>query len=978
MSRTIHVSTREELNAALRSATGGETILLAPGNYDEIAISPVHHGGFSFDYSSPVTIASSDPSSPAVVTKLWVWPATNMIFDGLHFDYTYNPALGFEAIVDIRNSHGVIVRNSVFTGDYKDGLPFSQAVNIRNSTDIHIEDSFLTEFEVALGVIDSSGIEIRGNEFTMMRRDGLNIGRHNEGVLIEGNHFHNFFFIAGDPGHPDFIQFWTIDSTISPTENIVIRGNIMDTGAADAVQSIFMRNERVDMGLAGSEMFYRNILIEDNTIYSGHLHGITVGEADGLVIRNNAMLFVSPDYPLGTSVPAALMPRINVKEASKNVVIENNVTFSVSGWSGQSDWDVQGNVFLQAQNPLADGYYGDVFITSSLDLGADNVHAFIALPGGALDRPDLGVASLLPSDSAQLAGQFNVRIDAENIVVRVFDASIGMAALPEGTKFLWDFGDGITATGPVVSHAFPEAGRHDVSLTAQLPSGEIVKTDAQIPISGSRVLSLESDGIRSFSYGEEFLAVSGEFSDGVALGGPGFALQIPHNSLNSLFLADSFEIALSIIPAHFGASGAVFRLHGSFAASVTTSGELRFDMGTEAGAVAVQTLGAGLHDSAGRDIRIRFDDGVLQIFSDEVLVGEVFAEAAKLSPAITGHTLVFGDPFGRANFPGQLTAFEIDVDVADYAEARLLWEEASDGMALLPGGEDPAGAPTLETPVEETEDTGDGEEFDVVAPEEETPDEVAVEESEEELIEPVGEEDGETDPPAADLSEPEPEDSDSGGVDPVDAPTFETPVEEPEDVEHDTGLGADPDVPPVAEETPVVPAIAGRVVDRAGVGLGDAVVSFSPDAGAQVDTVTDGLGGFGFDLDAEMPGQLEVTRAHGVGDPAVTMQSVIEVLRLSVGMKPTWGEATAFDYLAADFNGDGKVNSADAQHMLRAAAGMSTPFEARWVFVESEADLSHITRNNVTLPAGPRIEDFGSGAVQVDMVGIIVGQMQEF
>ena len=86
------------------------------------------------------------------------------------------------------------------------------------------------------------------------------------------------------------IQFWT-SGTTSPSTNITIRGNILNSGAGDWTRSIFMRNEMVDLGLAGDEMFYQNILIENNVIYNAHAHGITVGETDGLTIRNNTILY---------------------------------------------------------------------------------------------------------------------------------------------------------------------------------------------------------------------------------------------------------------------------------------------------------------------------------------------------------------------------------------------------------------------------------------------------------------------------------------------------------------------------------------------------------------------------------------------------------------------------------------------------------------------------------------------------------------
>lgn len=68
-----------------------------------------------------------------------------------------------------------------------------------------------------------------------------------------------------------------------PSVNIVIPGNILNSGAGVWNQSIFMRNEKVDTQDPGPEMFYRDIVIEENVILNAHQHGITVGETDGLI-----------------------------------------------------------------------------------------------------------------------------------------------------------------------------------------------------------------------------------------------------------------------------------------------------------------------------------------------------------------------------------------------------------------------------------------------------------------------------------------------------------------------------------------------------------------------------------------------------------------------------------------------------------------------------------------------------------------------
>ena len=53
-----------------------------------------------------------------------------------------------------------------------------------------------------------------------------------------------------------------------------------------------------------------------------------------------------------------------------------------------------------------------------------------------------------------------------------FDAALVGDADVRGASFEWDFGDGATATGPTVEHAFAAAGTRTVTLRASLPGAE--------------------------------------------------------------------------------------------------------------------------------------------------------------------------------------------------------------------------------------------------------------------------------------------------------------------------------------------------------------------------------------------------------------------------------------------------------------------------------------------------------------------------
>jgi hypothetical protein len=188
------------------------------------------------------------------------------------------------------NSSYVKFERCKFTGDYNpaDSLPLGQGLNIEDSDNITVTNC---EFELFHRGIISGGVSnlnITSNNVHSMKSDGLDFYAVTD-TLIEDNWVHDFL-ASTDPGdHRDFIQFWT-NGTTTPSERVTIKNNILDIGQGGWAQSIFIRNEEVDNGLAGPEMYYQNFTIEDNYIRNLHLHGITTSEGDNWIIRNNILI----------------------------------------------------------------------------------------------------------------------------------------------------------------------------------------------------------------------------------------------------------------------------------------------------------------------------------------------------------------------------------------------------------------------------------------------------------------------------------------------------------------------------------------------------------------------------------------------------------------------------------------------------------------------------------------------------------------
>jgi hypothetical protein len=671
MGTTITVSTVQGLIAALDQAKGGETIRLAPGNYGKLAL--VDKDGFDLDFPSNVTIAAANPASPPVFSGFDLRGASNVTFDGLIFDYTFKPGdTVMTTPFRISGGENITIRNATFDGDLaegistvSDGYAAGNGLLVRGVQGLTIVDSEFDGFFRGLAVHDSADVLIRGNDLHSMRKDGMNFSQV-ERIVIENNRLHDFAKAPDSSDHRDMIQFWTT-ATTKPSSNIVIRNNTLDIGEGNATQSIFMRNDMVDQGLAGKDMFYRNVLIEGNVIVNGHLHGITVGETAGLVIRSNSVLHADGDQPDGRD-PAVEIPRINVSSASTGVTITQNATAAITGFTGQAGWTVTKNAIVQDQNAFAPGYYGEVFVSSSLQRTAEGTHVFVAREGGLLDQMDAGAPRAPNAAPGTIDAAIQVKAPPQGSQTISLDATVTIGDQPAGTTYLWNFGDGTVAEGKTVTHTYAKGGQYEVTLKVTTPAGATCTETMKVGVDGCELLRLDDSGrFVAASFGHETALARPEkmTAEGLQLGGPGVAAGIDRSHLEKLFATDDVTMRLVLEADRAGTSGEVARLHGSFVLSVNSRGELVLRAWSTAGdAVTLVSAGKAVNRGAEHEIEVRLDSGRLSLWVDGVRAAETgfdgrFADRNELD-------LTFGNAWGRANFRGDLAGFEIDLNDGAY------------------------------------------------------------------------------------------------------------------------------------------------------------------------------------------------------------------------------------------------------------------------------------------------------------------------
>ncbi len=175
--------------------------------------------------------------------------------------------------------------------------------------------------------------------------------------------------------------------------------------------------------------------------------------------------------------------------------------------------------------------------------------------------------------------------------------------------------------------------------------------------------------------------------------------------------------------------------------------------------------------------------------------------------------------------------------------------------------------------------------------------------------------------------------------------------------------------------------LSGAVSAAAGEAMEDVTLTFTPaeDGWPALTTDTDGDGSFDFTVAKGLGGSLTAHLAYDAATaPAITASDALDVLRLAVGLEPSFGPAQSQHYVAADINQDGQVTASDALDVLRAAVGLESENAPRWVFFDADTDWDglELDRNDSTVETGVDIAAMQNNQ-SADMTGILLGNMAE-
>ncbi len=712
------VSTSAELLALLQShPEGGIEIRLEPGEYD-LTLSKWQGADYGFD--SNVIITSADPDNPAVFTTMKIANAANLTFDNLVFDMTAptGPIATSYNVFSISDSSNITVTNSLFDGDVASGASadlngYGIGIGLRvlNSEGVTIADNEVRNFFAGITVRESSDVTISGNDIHSIANDGIKIAAV-QGLLIEDNYLHDPNISPLSDYHNDMIQFFTLDTT-APTTDVIIRGNTIDIGAEGTwTQSIFLHNEAVDAG-AGTEMYYQNILIEDNVIYNSHLNGIYVDYGDGVTISNNTLVQVLDQNANAAANPVVWVPGIVVGSSSTDVTITDNVTGSIATTSGKGAWVIDGNIIAQNTDPNAPNFYENIFVTSSMEADENGNNAWIVAPGSVVETAGAGSSLQLLDDAPEgIEAAFDITSGDTSSHTLVFDATTTMGssgALDEDAVYTWDFGDGTTATGALVQHSYADTDSYQVTLTVTTAEG-LTDTATATAKTTSDTIAVWDSATGAFTtdhYGETVLLADRAGDSVLDLGAKGAVATIARDDLLAFFGADEFSMSLTLQSGEAADDyGEIARLHNTFILSVDKTGALVFSLTTNDGTLKLTSAGLNMLDGAEHDITLNYDSaaGLLEIVAD----GEVVAsgDLTGTLPARASWGLSFGNPWGSQNFDGTLSGFSLEVP------GQSWYEDYSGDLAGVSDGSEPSkgetGEEAVDEPTEATAGGGDG------------------------------------------------------------------------------------------------------------------------------------------------------------------------------------------------------------------------------------------------------------------------------
>lgn len=645
----INVSGAKELATALANARSGDQIVLAPGDYGELAVK-------NRSFTEAVTITAQDPDNPPIFSSISLFRVSGMTFDSIEVDFTPTATtLEWSSAFRADGSHGITVRNSTLIGGDSVagvpadspagsqgnagilGYPTGRGMTFNNVSNLVIEGNSILEFSSGIRFSNADDVVIANNEIADFRRVGLG-GANVSNMRIEGNYIHdaNPWKYGGLGDHGDFVHFWTTPTQTKPSENISFIGNHMAQGDGTPIIGIYLDDNTNGIG-------FRDVLIENNILHNGNGQALRMEDVVGLTVKSNTIV-----QTVGSE---NTVPSIYLADGTREVTVTDNILAGIVGpalSAANAQIQIYDNVLVQASNPSAPNYVGNLLINPlSTDSSLVDLRP---IPGGIATGhgAEIGPAK----DAVLITNTSGDGIELDSLTFSLDTlGSLGGINL-SGAHVLWNFGDGTSAKGAIVTHDYDNFGAHEVTANITLANGTrflLQKTvEVQNPI--STFVDFDESTYHNFALKGNVKYVEG--ADGnTAVRVVGAQSTVTFDQTESMTQNSEFTISFDFkkdVGAE-GSGGRALYFNGTAVIDIGADGLTlrgRTDIGES---IVLKARGVGIQDSDWHRVTYSFsqEDGSAVLYLDGQEVSRV--DGLQGAQYVTkGHSMHLGDPFGKS------------------------------------------------------------------------------------------------------------------------------------------------------------------------------------------------------------------------------------------------------------------------------------------------------------------------------------------
>ncbi len=704
----IKVSNSAELLEALENASGGEIIKLSPGSYGDITLKDVN-------FPSTVTITSADPDNPAELGTVYLDGCSNLTFDQLSFSLDLEVS-GRLSQFQANDSNGITVSNSTFVGDIDPdpasvsfGKPIGVALRSTGSENIAFENNDISGYRTGITVYNSTEVSVLGNELSGLRQDGVSLTSSHY-VTLENNHIHSFDTAEGSGEHIDAIQLFSRTET-DTTTNITITGNFIETGEGDTFQAIFLRNEAVDKG-AGEEMYYENITVTDNIIHSGHSHGITVGQTNGVTIQNNTLVTAIDEKGEYFADPA-----INLLGVSTDVDISSNVVDRINSGVTE-DYSLSNNLLTQNETDDEPNYVGDLFVDGIRKHGLDPSDLML-VPGSDAAEAGAGASqSTFDYFSEQSLSGYVAYESGEGLQQQVLTFDVKPLVAGDVESVSWSINGGQSVEGSATYTVnFENAGIYELTASITMSDGSVIVVDKTVVVES--VVAAATDfseasfvDNQNFTLPDDISFEGGAIGDGVRLESGYIRAEFDQSFKGNTEFSFFLDLKADVIPDSMTTT--IASLPGTF--SIKKGGDdLIIDFTTDRGSERVVLEDLYPTDGAWHKFAITYSGklGVAEIYIDGTKVHTISELEGTVQTGRDDQDIYLGGAPGSASFEGVIDNFAF---VSAYAPDGQLDLDYKNGSVTSVSSPDtpstpdvsPTEPPVVVQPDDDTDTSNDG------------------------------------------------------------------------------------------------------------------------------------------------------------------------------------------------------------------------------------------------------------------------------